>query len=141
MLPPLQMPEARRRFPELRFEVGDLRSLLRPAAADGWGAVVAWYSLVHFAPAELADVVAGLVRPLRPGGWLLFAGHAGTGVRHVEEWLGAAVDLDFVRHEPTAVAAAFSAAGLTDVTWYHRGPDAGLEETTARGYVLGRRPV
>lgn len=139
-LSPAMVDEARRRFPELRFEVGDLRSLLRPAAADGWGAVVAWYSLVHFTPAELGDVVAGLARPLRPGGWLLFAGHAGTGVRHVEEWFGEAVDLDFVRHQPAAVAAAFSAAGLTDVTWYHRGPDTSRDETTERGYVLGRRP-
>ncbi|HET7736617.1 MAG TPA: DUF480 domain-containing protein [Nocardioidaceae bacterium] len=140
-LSPAMVEEARRRFPHLRFEVGDLRSLLRPVAAEGWGAVVAWYSLVHFAPTELGEVVAGLVRPLRPGGWLLAASHAGTGVRHVEEWFGEPVDLDFVRHEPTALAAAFSAAGLTDVTWYRRGPVAALEETTERGYVLGRRPT
>lgn len=138
-LSPAMIEEARKRFPELHFDVGDLRTLLRPASADGWGAVVAWYSLVHFAPAELGEVVAGLVRPLRPGGWLLFAGHAGTGVRHVADWFGEAVDLDFVRHEPEAVAAAFTAAGLTDVVWYHRSPDPSREETTARGYVLGRR--
>ncbi len=42
------------RFPDVEFEVGDLRSLLRPPAAPAWQAVVAWYALVHLAGSELA---------------------------------------------------------------------------------------
>ncbi|HSV37676.1 MAG TPA: DUF480 domain-containing protein, partial [Nocardioidaceae bacterium] len=97
-----------------------------------------WNSLIHFAPSELPDVLAGLVRPLRPGGWLVFGGHAGSGVQRITEWFGQAVELDIVRHEPATVAAMFEAAGLTDVSWFRRSPLAGLGETSERCFVLGR---
>jgi SAM-dependent methyltransferase len=130
--------EARRRFPQTSYEHADLRALLRPPRADGWGAVVAWYSLIHFAPSELPEVLAGLVRPLRAGGWLVFGGHAGSGLRRITEWFGQAVEVDVVLHDPATVAAMFEAAGLTDVSWFRRGPLPGLAETTERCYVLGR---
>ena len=62
---------ARDAHPDLTFDVGDLRRVLRPPAADGWAAVVAWYSLVHLAPSELPDALGGLARTLRPGGLLV----------------------------------------------------------------------
>lgn len=139
-LSPEMVAEARRRFPGGRYEVGDLRSLTRPPAAAGWGAVLAWYGLVHTTAAETPDAVARLVRPLAPGGWLVYAGHAGSGVAHVEEWFDQEVDLDFVRQEPADVAALLEQAGLVDVEWYRRSPVAARGETTERAYVLGRRP-
>jgi uncharacterized protein len=60
--------QARLLFPGGSDQVGDLRQLMRPVAADGWGAVLGWYSLIHLAPSELPAAVAALVRPLRPGG-------------------------------------------------------------------------
>lgn len=132
--------EARRRFPDGQYEVGDLRSLARPPAAAGWQAVLAWYSLIHLTPAELPDALAALVRPLVPGGWLIYAGHAGTGVRHVAEFGGIPIDVDLFAHEPAAVSAAFTAAGLVDVEWYRRSPITDLGESTERCYVLGRVP-
>lgn len=131
--------QAGRRYPQATYRQGDLRSLLRPVDADGWGAVLAWYSLIHFTPDELPEVLAGLARPLRPGGWLVFAGHAGAGVRHLDDWYGQPVDLDFVLHEPAAVASMFGAAGLVDVAWYHRGPVTSRGETTERFFVMGRQ--
>lgn len=131
--------EARSRYPDLRFEVGDLRRLMRPTDADGWGAVLGWYSLVHFADSELADVVAALARPLRAGGWLLLGMHAGPGVRHVDERWGIPVDLDYVAHDPARVIAAAEAAGLNAIEWYRRGSVRrdGPEEGE-RFYLLGR---
>jgi uncharacterized protein YceH (UPF0502 family) len=126
------------RFPLASYAVGDLRNLMRPPAADGWGAVLAWYSLVHTTTAEMPEVLASLVRPLRPGGWLVYGGHAGTGVVHRDDWWDQAVDLDFVLQEPTDVAALFERAGLVDVTWYRRGPVSERGESTERAYVLGR---
>lgn len=137
-LAPGMVAEARRRFPQASYDVGDLRRLIRPPAADGWGAVLAWYSLVHSTPAEMPELLATLVRPLRPGGWLVYAGHAGAGVIHRDDWFDEPVDLDFVRQEPTDMAALFERAGLVDVEWYHRGPVTSRGETTERAYVLGR---
>lgn len=139
-LVPEMIAQARRRFPQATYEVGDLRRLLRPAAADGWGAVLAWYALVHLTPAETADAVAALVRPLRPGGWLVYAGHAGSDTVHHDDWFGADVDLDFVLQEPATIAGVFERAGLVDIEWYRRSPVASRGETTERAYVLGRLP-
>ncbi|GAA1917371.1 DUF480 domain-containing protein [Nocardioides marmoribigeumensis] len=140
-LSPAMVEQAAARFPQASYAVGDLRSLMRPRAAAGWGAVVAWYSLIHLTPGELPAALQALVRPLAPGGQLVLAFHAGTGVVHLDRWFDQDVDLDVVLHEPRAVARALEAAGLTEVTWHLRGPVAGRGESTERAFVLGRRPA
>jgi uncharacterized protein YceH (UPF0502 family) len=138
-LSPGMVEEARRRFPDLTFSVGSLTGLLRPQAAAGWGAITAWYALVHLAGSELAPAVASLARVLVPGGWLAVALHAGEEIHHADELMGEPVDVDFVLHDPAAVVGAVRAAGLVDVEWYLRGPLAGEVETD-RLYVIGRKP-
>jgi uncharacterized protein YceH (UPF0502 family) len=137
---PAMVSEARRRFPQGSYQLGDLRRLSRPRTSHGWAAVLGWYSLIHLAPSELRDAVAALVRPLAPGGWLVLALHAGAEVRHLGDWWGQEVDLDFVLHDPEVVVAVVEAAGLVDVEWYVRGPLTGRGETTQRLYVVGRAP-
>ena len=139
-LAPGMVEVARRRYPDRRFEVGDLNKLMRPVNDQGWGAVLAWYSLVHAAAAELPTSIAALSRPLRPGGWLVVALHAGAEIRHVDAWWDIEVELDFVLHDPAEVRAAAEAAGLVDLEWYHRGPIPAREETTERFYLLAHKP-
>lgn len=138
---PLMVDEARRRFPDHNYEVGDLRRLGRPPASSGWTAVLAWYSLIHLAISELPEAIASLSRPLDPGGWLVIALHAGAEVRHVEEFFGHQVDLHTVLHDPMQVIAIAESAGLTDVEWYLRGPIEARGETTRRLYVIARTPA
>jgi SAM-dependent methyltransferase len=137
---PAMVSEARRRFPDRTFAVGDVRRLTRPATSSGWAAVVAWYSLIHLAASELPGAVAALARPLAPGGWLVLGLHAGAEVRHLDEWFGHQVDLDVVLHDPAYVVGVVEAAGLQDVEWYLRGPLTTRDETTQRLYVIGRKP-
>jgi len=120
--------EARRRHPDLTYEVGDLRNLMRPATSGGWAAVLAWYSLIYFAESEIPSAISALARPIRPGGRLVLAMHAGAGILHADSWLDTEVDLDVVRHDPAVVRAAVAAAGLTEVEWYLRGPIASRSE-------------
>jgi uncharacterized protein YceH (UPF0502 family) len=140
-LSPAMVGAARQRFPGATYEVGDLRRLSRPPATSGWAGVLAWYSLIHLAASELPGAITALARPLDPGGWLVLALHAGSEIRHLDEWLGHDVDLDFVLHDPAAVVGMVEAAGLVDVEWYLRGPIAAREETTQRLYVVGRTPA
>jgi uncharacterized protein YceH (UPF0502 family) len=135
---PAMVEEARRRFPDRSFEVGDLRRLGRPPTSSGWAAVLAWYSLIHLAAAELPDAIGALVRPLNPGGWLVLALHAGAEVRHVDAFFGQEVDLDYVLYDPSSVVNVLEAAGLVDIEWYLRGPITTRQETTQRLYVIGR---
>jgi uncharacterized protein YceH (UPF0502 family) len=139
-LSPGMVSEASARFPGGRFEVGDLSRLTRPATSFGWAAVVAWYSLIHLAATEMPDAVAALARPLAPEGWLVLGLHSGAEVRHLDEWFGQEVDLDFVLHDPAFVVGVVEAAGLVDVEWYLRGPLSARGETTQRLYVVGRKP-
>jgi len=140
-LSPAMVTEARRRFPGRSFAVGDLRRLSRPAASSGWAAVLGWYSLIHLAASELPEAVAVLARPLAPDGWLVLAMHAGAEVRHLDEWFGHEVDLDFVLHEPAFVVGMVEAAGLVDIEWYLRGPVTARGETTERVNIVGRKPA
>ncbi|HEX6055871.1 MAG TPA: DUF480 domain-containing protein [Intrasporangium sp.] len=140
-LSPAMVAEARRRFPGGRFEVGDLRRLMRPTTSSGWAAVLGWYSLIHLAPSEFPDAVAALARPLAPGGWLVLGLHAGAEVRHLEDWFDSDVELDVVLHDPAFVVGVAEAAGLVDIEWYVRGPIARRAETTQRLYVIGRQPT
>lgn len=141
---PAMVAEARRRFPDLRFDEGDLRRLLRPERAAGWAAVVAWYSLIHLAASELPEAVAALARPLLPGGWLvlaLHAGPAGGAVKHQPVWFEQQVDVDIALHLEHAVARVLADAGLVDVEWYRRGPIVARDEATERLYLIARRPA
>ena len=139
-LSPEMVVEAQRRHPDVGYEVGDLRRLMRPAAAVGWGAVLGWYSLIHLAASELPGAVAALARPLASGGLLVLGLHAGDDVRRVTSWFEVEVPaLEFVLHDRAAVVAAVQAAGLIDVEWYLRGPHERRGETTQRLYVVARR--
>ncbi len=139
-LSPEMVDEARRRHPGISYQVGDLRRLMRPTTHDGWGAVLAWYSLIHLAASELPEAIESLVRPLHTNGWLVLALHTGAEVRTVTDWLGQSVELDFVLHDPADIVTAVERAGLLDVEWYHRGPFTSRGETTQRLYVLARKP-
>jgi SAM-dependent methyltransferase len=60
---------ARAAYPEVRFEVGSMTDLDLPDGA--LAGVLAWYSLIHLAPAEIDLVLRELRRVLAPGGSLL----------------------------------------------------------------------
>ncbi len=85
-LSPAMIAEARRRYPTLRFETGDIRSLSHED--NTFGAAVAMYSLIHFGDRELADALREVHRTLVPGGLFLASFHRGTGVVHHDELFG-----------------------------------------------------
>jgi SAM-dependent methyltransferase len=127
---------ARRDYPGGDFRQGDFLEL--PAVDGEFGAAVALYSIIHLEPGELRRACTEIHRVLRPSGLLLVAFHIGSEVRHVTDWLGHAVDVDFRFLEPAHVAGTMEDAGL--------GVEARLERTsypeeheTRRGYLLARR--
>ncbi len=139
-LSPAMVEQARQRHPELSFDVGDLRRLMRPVSSEGWSAVVAWHSLVYLAASELPGAVAALSRPLAPGGTLALAVLTGAGVRHHDSWFDVDIDLDVVLHDVFEVVAHLKSAGLTEIEWYHRGAVEERGENSDRLFVLGRKP-
>jgi ubiquinone/menaquinone biosynthesis C-methylase UbiE len=109
-LSPEMVAVARRDHPEVEYRVGDLLSL--PATDAEFGAIVAFYSVIHLEPTELAGAFVEMCRVLRPGGQLLVSFHIGTEVRHRSEWWGHEVDVDFRFLEPDAVTRQLEGAGF-----------------------------
>jgi hypothetical protein len=75
---------------------------------------------------------------LRPSGLILVAFHLGSEVRHLTDWLGHEVDVDFRFLESAHVAAAMAGAGLAVEAQLER-TNYPEEHETRRGYLLARR--
>ncbi len=133
---PRMVAVARRRHPDVDFREGDLTQL--PARDGEFGAVVALYAVIHLASHEVRVALDEFRRVLRPGGVLLVAFHVGAETRHLTEWWGHEVDLDFRFLEPDAIARLLADAGFAVTASLVR--DAYPQEVeTRRAYLLARR--
>jgi SAM-dependent methyltransferase len=126
----------RREYPGVEFRQGDLLDL--PAVDGEFGAVAALYSIIHLEPGELRRALGEIHRVLRPEGFALVAFHIGTEVRHLDEWLGHDVDVDFHFFETADVVTAMEDTGfVVDARLERRNHPEEVE--TRRGYLLARR--
>lgn len=135
-LSPGMVAVARREYPGVDFRAGDFLAL--PATDGEFGAAVALYSIIHLEPGELARAFAEIRRVLRPGGQALVAFHAGTEVRHLDQWWDQTVDLDFRFFEPAQVTTIMEGEGLHVVAQLERASYP-HEVETRRAYLLAQR--
>ena len=101
---------ARQSHPGLDFEVGQLTDL--PAADAGADGILAWYSIIHSAPADLPEIAREFWRVLRPGGLALIAFQAGSGHRTLERAYGHDVALRAELHSPDDVVLRLTEQGF-----------------------------
>ncbi|MFF7635111.1 class I SAM-dependent methyltransferase [Kitasatospora sp. NPDC008050] len=135
-LSPAMVDIARREHPAAEFRVGDLLHL--PAADGEFGAAVALYSVIHLEPSELRAAFEEVRRVLRPAGLLLVGFHLGAGTRHLAEWWGHEVDVDFRFLEIETVAGHLMDAGFTVEARVER-VNYPQEAQTRRGYLMACR--
>lgn len=129
--------QASRRYPNLVFRQGDIRSL---AVADSTlGGIVAFYSIIHLGGAEFAPAFHEWRRVLRPSGLALVAFHIGDHVVHLDEWWEQAVDLNFRFLPVETVTAALAQAHFQVEAIVERAPYPEVEHQSRRAYVLVRR--
>ena len=126
----------------------DMRVL--PFATASIGGIVAFYSLIHIPPDELAATLNELHRVLQIGGHFALTTHVtsppggGAAVReesslalHVEEMLSAPVDLDFYFYGVAELAPSLEQTGFALVESSEREPYAPeIEAQSKRAYVL-----
>ena len=126
----------RRDHPEAEFRQGDFLSL--PAADGEFGAALALYSIIHLEADELCPAFVEVHRALGATGPFLVSFHVGSEVRHLDDWWGHKVDIDFRFLEPEDVIENLDKAGFVLEATLERAsyPD---EVETRRAYVLARR--
>lgn len=129
--------KARQMNPEIEFEQGDMTAL--QAQDSTWAGCVAFYSLIHFPPAQLVAVLGELYRVLKPGGLLFLAFHQGREIRHLDEWWGKQVTLDGFFFERAEVEGYLQQAGFTVERSLERAPYDGVEVATQRAYIFARK--
>lgn len=128
---------ARQSHPGLVFEVGQLTDL--PAADSGADGILAWYSIIHSAPAELPAIAREFWRVLRPGGLALIAFQAGSGHRTLERAYGHDVALRAELHSADDVVLRLTEQGFVLVAQLVRAARA--TEKHPQAMLLVRRPM
>jgi SAM-dependent methyltransferase len=136
-LSPGMIAVGRRDYPQVEFREGDFLGL--PAADGEFGAAFAFYSIIHLQPGELGRAFGQVHRVLRPRALFLVAFHIGSEVRHLAEWWGREVDVDFRFFEPPDIAQAMERAGFR-VEMHLERLSYPQEAETRRAYLLARRP-
>ena len=129
--------EARRRYRQVRYEMGDMLDL--KLEESSLGGIVALYSIIHLRREDLGKAFRGMSRVLKPGGLLLVAFHRGRGEIHEDEDLGYPVSFDCTLFEPEEVSRAMEGAGLEIVETTVRRPYK-QEYQTCRVYILAEKP-
>ena len=134
-LSPSMVERARAGRPEAHIEEGDLAAL--PFGGERFDGVLAWYSIIHSPPHELAPIFGEFRRVLRPGGLALIAYQAGTGVRDLTHAYGHDVELRAFLHQPPDVEAVLHATGFTVDSRLDRGARAA--ERHGQCFILATR--
>ncbi len=135
-LSPGMVEEARRRYPRVRYEVGDMLDL--KLEVDSLGGIVALYSIIHLRREDLGKAFREMNHVLKPGGLLLVAFHRGQGELHEDEELGFPVPFDCTLFEPEEVAGAMEKVGFEVVETTIRRPYK-QESPTCRVYILAEK--
>lgn len=135
-LSPRMVAAARRRHPGLPFAVGSLSAL--PLPDGSLTGALAWYSLIHTAPADQPAVLAELRRVLRPGGLLLLAFQTGSDVPVRRDGVyGHPVSVVAWRLDADRTAQRLAAAGFTERARLVRAAEG--RESTPQAYLLVER--
>ena len=123
-LSPRMVAHARRRYPELRFEVASATALgLAPASLGG---ILGWWSLFNLPRDVLPAVLAAYAEALVPGGQALIGTHVGDGdVVRTEAYGGVPVSWTTHLWRPEQVAELVTAAGLGVVAELRFPPEPG----------------
>src|SRR5579862_4973104 len=101
-LSPEMVVRARRLNPGIEFVCADMLAL--DIDDETWAGIAAFYSILHIPREKVVTALRELRRVLQRGGVLLIAFHVGDEVKHLEEWWGHKVNVDFLFFRPHEMA-------------------------------------
>ncbi|MEP7289729.1 MAG: methyltransferase domain-containing protein [Chloroflexota bacterium] len=131
--------QARQLNPTIEFRQGNMLALDAPD--NSWGAITAFYSIIHVPRTEVITALRGFKRVLRPGGLILLAFHIGDETLHMEDWWDKKVSLDFNFFTPQEVQGYLISSGLEVLEMIQRDPYPDVEHPSQRCYIFARKPL
>lgn len=130
--------QASERYPELHFKKGNIFELdFDDSSVAG---CIAFYSIVHFSNEQVLAAFREVFRVLRPGGLFLCTFHIGDETIQVEEFLGRAVNIDFMFFTSEFILTSLTTAGFQRLQLIERDPYPEVEYQSRRGYVFAEKP-
>ncbi len=129
---------ARRLNPGIDFQQGDMLAL--DVEDETWAAITAFYSIIHIPRRDVARALRELRRVLQPGGLLLLTFHIGDEVKHLEEWWGYKVSVDFLFFRSDEMDGYLKSAGFEVEEIIERDPYPNVEHQSRRAYIFARKP-
>jgi ubiquinone/menaquinone biosynthesis C-methylase UbiE len=138
-LSPGMVEQARRLNPEISFRQGNMLDL-NEIADNSFGGVAAFYSIIHIPKDLVITALREIKRVLQSDGTLLLTFHIGQETRHLDEFLGEKVSLDFFFFETEEMKSHLDAAGFEIEEAIEREPIPEVEVQTRRAYIFARKP-
>ena len=136
-LSPGMLAQARTLNPDLEFMQADMRTL-EGIPDRAYAGISAFYSIIHVPESELAQAFAAFKRVLQPGGVVLLAFHLGAEIKHLDEWWGEPVSVDFIFYSRETIKQKLTEAGFTVEEALERDPYPEVEFASRRGYIFAR---
>ncbi len=138
-LSPGMVEQAQRLNPDIPFRQGNMLALT-DVADNLYGGIAAFYSIIHIPRSLVVEALQELRRVLRPQGSLLLTFHIGQQIKHLDEWWGKKVSLDFIFFETEEMKGYLKAADFELEEVIEREPYPEIEVQTRRAYIFARKP-
>jgi len=137
-LSPAMVQQAQGLNPDIPFQRGDMLALAN-VADNSYGGIAAFYSIVHIPRQKVVRALQELKRVLRPKGVLLLTFHIGQEIKHLDEWWGKEVSLDFLFFETEEVKSYLAEAGFELEEMIVRDPyPETVEYQSRRAYMFAK---
>ncbi len=136
-LSPEMIGHASRMNENINFEVGNMLKLT--ATNEAFGAVLAFYAIVHFTLEEVEKAFAEIYRALKSQGQFLFSFHVGDEKKHLDEFLNQKVNVTFYFFEVEEILKILEKVGFQVAETLIRYPYKDFEFPSKRAYILAEK--
>jgi SAM-dependent methyltransferase len=136
-LSPEMVKTARRIFPNLKFEEGDLLALRYNP--NHFASAVAFYAIVHFDYDQISNVFAEVHRVLKGDAHFLFSFHVGDETVHFDKANDIEVDIDLHFFQTNKILQLLRDNNFQIIDAIERLPYPDVEYATRRAYVWAKK--
>ena len=124
---------ARRYFPKIKFETGDLQKV--SYEPNYFGSALAFYAIVHFPYDQVKIAFNEINRVLKKGGQFLFSFHVGNETVHFDKAKDIDIDVDLYFFQTDKLVELLHETGFRIIDAIERRPYEDAEYASKRGYI------